>query len=392
MTRLVSIWWLREKRASLACPSSVFNFMSESPRKSKPRKEALAPRQESLRTEFAAEDGSPERAYGEALLWAAARDPRTIFAYWQFDPAEHPEARGDDGASRFFLRIIHDDGFPDATVEIDPAAGHWFVPVSRPDCGYFAELGFFSRGVWCFLARSGNTRTPPEAVADADPAQFATIPARVTLDAMRRRLASSALPGEGIAQTAARVQASARQRQEWTDEEAHLLATLLGEERGLSPASGPSSADLARRLARRLAAAGEAAAQPGEIPGAWGGEGAGSPGASWAGSPGASWSRPAGQRAFFLHVNAEVIFYGGTDPAATLTVNGEAVNIRRDGSFRFHFRLPDGEFEVPIVAVSPDGKETRSATLRFQRATERVGDVGSTGQPDFLPGMIGGKP
>jgi hypothetical protein len=132
-----------------------------------------------------------------------------------------------------------------------------------------------------------------------------------------------------------------------------------------------------------------------EVPEAWHGAGVGSPGASWtgaswAGSPGASWSVAPG-RGFFMHVNAEVIFYGGTDPAATVTVNGEAVNVRRDGTFRFHFRLPDGEFEVPIVARSPDGKETRSATLRFARATERVGDVGATAQPDFLTNMIGGK-
>ena len=360
--------------------------MSESPKKSKPRREAVAPRHESLRAEFAEEDGSPdEPAYGEARLWAAARDPRTVFAYWQFDPAEHPEARGDDGVSRFFLRIIHDDGFPDATVEIDPAAGHWFVTVSRPDCGYFAELGFFSRGVWCFLARSGNTRTPPEGVVEAGPSQFVTIPARVTLGEIRQRLAASALPGEGIAQTAARFQAGPREGSAWTEEEESLLAIVLGEERGKAPAGGPSSADLARRLARRLAAAGGSAAGELEVPG---GEGAGSPGASWAGSPGASWSAAVG-RGFFLHVNAEVIFYGGTDPAATVTVNGEPVNVTRDGSFRFHFRLPDGEFEVPIVAVSADGKETRSATLRFHRATERTGDVGSTGQPDFLPDMIG---
>ena len=82
---------------------------------------------------------------------------------------------------------------------------------------------------------------------------------------------------------------------------------------------------------------------------------------------------------------------GGTDPAAEVTVNVETVTLGNDGSFRFHFRLPDGEFEIPIVARSPDGKETRSATLRFARATGRKGDVGATAQPDFLPGMIGTK-
>jgi hypothetical protein len=44
--------------------------------------------------------------------------------------------------------------------------------------------------------------------------------------------------------------------------------------------------------------------------------------------------------------------------------------------------LPDGEFEIPVVAVSPDGVETRRGVLRFERETTRQGGVGATAQPD----------
>ncbi len=64
-----------------------------------------------------------------------------------------------------------------------------------------------------------------------------------------------------------------------------------------------------------------------------------------------------------MHVNAEVIFYGGTDPQAKVTIAGRPVQLQPDGTFRYHFKFPDNEFEIPIVAVSPDGVETRSATL-----------------------------
>jgi len=368
--------------------------MSESPQNPSPQREVIAPRQESLRAEFDMEDGSPEPAYGEVRLWTVARDPRSIFAYWVFNPSEHPEARGDDGLSRFILRITRDDGTVEATAEIQLETGNLFVPVSQPHCGYIAELGFFSKGVWCFLARSANTRTPPEVVVDDDKEQFATIPAKVTLGEIRNLLATSALPGEGIAETASRVQATAREEGLWTAEQEHLLAQLLGEESAHASATGASSDDLTRRLRRRLITAKEAAARSEEIPELWGEAGIGSPGASWPGSPGASWKgAPEGmaERGFFLHVNAELIFYGGTDPSAEVTVNGEAAELRHDGTFRFHFRLPDGEFEIPIVARSADGKEIRSATLRFARTTARAGDVGATAQPDFLPGMIGKK-
>src|SRR5271166_2641890 len=102
-------------------------------------------------------------------------------------------------------------------------------------------------------------------------------------------------------------------------------------------------------------------------------------GASWSGQP---FSQP--ERNFFMHLNAEVIFYGGTDPQPKVTIAGRPVQLQPDGTFRYHFKFPDNEFEIPIVAVSPDGVETRSATLFLQRDTSRHGDVGATAQPEHL--------
>jgi hypothetical protein len=99
---------------------------------------------------------------------------------------------------------------------------------------------------------------------------------------------------------------------------------------------------------------------------------------------GASWSaQPFGRREFFMHVNAEVIFYGGTDPEAKVTIAGRPVQLQPDGTFRYHFVFPDNDFEIPIVAVSPDGVETRSAVLFLKRDTDRYGDVGATAQPEL---------
>jgi hypothetical protein len=109
---------------------------------------------------------------------------------------------------------------------------------------------------------------------------------------------------------------------------------------------------------------------------------------------GASWSaQPFGfsEREFFMHVNAEVIFYGGTHPQAKVAIDGRPVQLQPDGTFRYHFKLPDNQFEIPIVAVSPDGVETRSATLYLQRGTTRYGDVGSTSQPVHLTDPMGAQ-
>lgn len=96
-------------------------------------------------------------------------------------------------------------------------------------------------------------------------------------------------------------------------------------------------------------------------------------------------------RSFYMHVNAEVIFYGGTDPRAKVTIDGQPVQLNPDGSFRYHFIFPDGKYEIPIVAVSPDGVETRSALLRFERGTTKTGKVDDTAQPP-LTAPMGAQP
>lgn len=98
---------------------------------------------------------------------------------------------------------------------------------------------------------------------------------------------------------------------------------------------------------------------------------------------GASWSaQPFGvPREFFFNLNAEVVFYGGTHPNAKLWVDGKPVALNPDGTFRFHFKFPDGNYSIPIVVESPDGIERRSATLHFERGTVRYGRVEATPQP-----------
>ncbi len=107
---------------------------------------------------------------------------------------------------------------------------------------------------------------------------------------------------------------------------------------------------------------------------------------SWSGA--SEWVSSFGvARNFFMHVNAEVIFYGGTDPRAKVTIDGKPITLNPDGSFRYHFIFPDGVYEIPIVAVSPDGVESRSAILRFQRGTQKSGKVDDTAQPPLVPPM-----
>jgi hypothetical protein len=90
-----------------------------------------------------------------------------------------------------------------------------------------------------------------------------------------------------------------------------------------------------------------------------------------------------------MHVNAELIIYGGTDPQAKVRIDGHPIKLRDDGTFSYHFTFPDGRYFIPIEAESPDGVETRSAMLSFLRITDTIGEVTKTPQPAHLNPPIG---
>jgi hypothetical protein len=89
-------------------------------------------------------------------------------------------------------------------------------------------------------------------------------------------------------------------------------------------------------------------------------------------------------KGFWFNVNAELIIYGATEPDAKVTIGGRGIRLRPDGSFSYRFALPDGEYELPVVAISADETDGRAAEMKFIRATEHRGDVGDHPQdPDL---------
>lgn len=65
---------------------------------------------------------------------------------------------------------------------------------------------------------------------------------------------------------------------------------------------------------------------------------------------------------FWLMVGTELILYGATEADATVTVMGKEIKLREDGTFSFRYALPVGHYDLPVVAVSKNGKHTREIT------------------------------
>jgi hypothetical protein len=300
-----------------------------------------------------------------------------------------------DGRQAYYLRVTKRTGAVESIVEIHPNARNWYLPVHQGNTDYRAELGYFdAKGAWCCLMRSSETRTPADAIAeDSHSQEFATVPQGLSFEQLSDLVAQHMSEGESLLGAIARITGAGRIAMQpgsaptWSEEQKRLLAMLLGE--SLINVIGLGSEEIDRMLRKALAQKLHSEVSSGLT------ASFGSSTSSLSSPFGASWSaQPFGiakERGFFMNLNAEIIFYGGTDPAATVTVNGKPVSLQNDGSFRFHFTLPDGDFEIPIVATSPDGLEQRSGTLSFRRQTERTDGVADAAQPHQLEPLIGRK-
>jgi hypothetical protein len=78
------------------------------------------------------------------------------------------------------------------------------------------------------------------------------------------------------------------------------------------------------------------------------------------------------ERKFFFHIDAEMIVFGRTSPGARVTVQGEPVKPRPDGTFTMRYSFPDGRQILPAIAESADGVEERKIVLAVERNTKEL--------------------
>jgi hypothetical protein len=113
--------------------------------------------------------------YGGDLLYAIARDPNSLFLYWDLD---WPRIFSGAELTRraVHLRISRDDGTEETTIAIDPELGYCFAGVDSANARYTCELGCFVETEWKSLAPSASAETPASTLSDDLSAEFATLP------------------------------------------------------------------------------------------------------------------------------------------------------------------------------------------------------------------------
>jgi hypothetical protein len=122
------------------------------------------------------ENAAPLQFSGAALLFAIARDPRTIFAYWNIDWAS--EFAADEPKDRHvYLRVLDENGRDESESLVEPLLGSFYAAVARPRATYRVELGYYTPGGgWKSVAISEPVAMPANAPSENTAVDVATVP------------------------------------------------------------------------------------------------------------------------------------------------------------------------------------------------------------------------
>ncbi|OGX25562.1 MAG: hypothetical protein A2Y03_04105 [Omnitrophica WOR_2 bacterium GWF2_38_59] len=72
-------------------------------------------------------------------------------------------------------------------------------------------------------------------------------------------------------------------------------------------------------------------------------------------------------RKFYFEIGTELIVYGRTEPDAQVTLGGQNIKLREDGTFTLRYALPDGKIPFDFIATSSDKKESRNISTSVER-------------------------
>lgn len=330
---------------------------------SKPSMEVLATVDDGL--------GELPDGYGESRIVLLPRDPQWAYAYWDI-PNEHKQELRNQGGSRLALR------FYDVTdIDINSQSPHslqqyecgeiareWHLPVPVSDRDYTVEIGYICNdGRWLVLSRSPSVRIPPVYPSDWVEDRFITVDWNE--EVRGRTFAKLVSPAEQASAIGAMGAAGAMGQAGQQNGKANPLYGDM-----VALAQSAEAQRIAGSLFGSMHQVPEQAVSSFVFP-----SGAGLwalPTASGVNMSGAGLfasAPPAKPRKFWLVADAELIVYGATEPDATVTIDGEPIELSADGTFRFQMSFQDGVLRYPIVAVAKDGEQSRSIHMDFERQT-----------------------
>jgi hypothetical protein len=110
------------------------------------------------------------------MLFAIARDPVTIFAYWSiYWPAIFADNAPVD--KQVHLRVHTAEGVEEKRLAVEPMAGNCYIEVSRPNTLYHLQIGYYQPAdVWNSVATSNDVTMPASHTSKNLDVDLAAIP------------------------------------------------------------------------------------------------------------------------------------------------------------------------------------------------------------------------
>lgn len=300
--------------------------------------------------------------YGTGKLYLVARDPYFLFAYWDLTGQQLKDAENQAHDNKVFFQLYHENKQRIQQIQIFPGSREWNIDVHQPNTTFYAEIGYYNHdGHFTVVSQSNLTTTPRDTVSANLNTRFVTIPFNYPFRELAEIVATHRQEGEELANTLARLQEEefplpfdvSAHKQLAQEDQKYLLEAIAGEMvRRINMGSFEITELMRHRFADLISS------------GQWVSSEFSPAGASWFGGKNHD-------EDFFMHVNAELIVYGGTRPNAKMRIDGKEIATNPDGTFHYHFNFKDGSYHIPIEAESVENNQKRSALLSFFRLTER---------------------
>lgn len=267
--------------------------------------------------------------FGADRIVLMARDPWWVYAYWEVLDRSRKDAqkRLKDPAGKLVIRMyeLRGDTFSQKNIAryedvlvTDAPVGHWYLNIWNEGALYAAEVGLKGKdGKFQGIIRSNPINSTSGSLSDEIDEQWVTV-----------------------------------------DRDYQEMFQLSPGMSGQMPTAA-SSMDVRRLLARKLetelssgaVAAFSSNAYPAHVAEAKAEQAAKAPSQFW------------------LQVATELIVYGATEPDADLTVMGQPIKLRKDGTFTLRFALPEGHYDIPVHARSRDKQHERTITPIVDRTS-----------------------
>jgi hypothetical protein len=115
-------------------------------------------------------------SYGDPILFAIPRDPRTIFTYWNINWS-NAFARKAPVDRQVYLRLKRSDGSDEVEEAVEPMLGTHFLLVAHPKGAYQVEIGFYDPSdTWNSIAMSDSVTMPADTSSENVEIDVATVP------------------------------------------------------------------------------------------------------------------------------------------------------------------------------------------------------------------------